>query len=274
MKRRSFFKLGGLAALGSTLINPLDSFANSRDEQVLSFKNKKAKNIIFMVSDGMSSGTLNLANMYAERILGKTGNWIQLYIDNKVSRGIMDMASASSIVTDSAAASSSWGGGARVNNGSLNISPAGEENLPIWQKFKLKGKKAGCVTTVPITHATPAGFTVAIKSRNDQSAIAEEYLRIGYDVLLGGGQRYFDPSHRKDKKDMYAAFQKQNYVVAKNKSDLRNTDQSKKLLGVFDFDALPYQIDRKQSVELTNSIPTLAEITEVAINQMKDHKDG
>src|SRR5690554_6050478 len=127
MKRRSFFKLGGLAALGSTLINPLDSFANNRDEQVLSFKNKKAKNIIFMVSDGMSAGTLNLANMYAERILGKTGNWLQLYLDRKVSRGLMDMASASSIVTDSAAASSSWGGGFRVNNGSLNISPSGEE---------------------------------------------------------------------------------------------------------------------------------------------------
>lgn len=274
MKRRSFFKLGGLAALGSTLINPLDSFANNRDEQVLSFKNKKAKNIIFMVSDGMSAGTLNLANMYAERILGKTGNWLQLYLDRKVSRGLMDMASASSIVTDSAAASSSWGGGFRVNNGSLNISPSGEEHLPIWQKFKLKGKKAGCVTTVPITHATPAGFTVAVKSRNNQSAIAEEYLRIGYDVLLGGGQRYFAAEHRKDKKDMYQAFEKQNYVVAQTKEGLKNADPAKKLLGVFDYDALPYAIDQKQSAELTQKIPTLAEMTDRAIRQMKDHPEG
>ena len=162
MKRRSFFKLGSLAALGSTLVNPIDTFAGNTDIS-LNSTNKKAKNIIFMVSDGMSSGTLNLANMYSNRILGKTSNWIQLYIDNKVSRGIMDMASASSIVTDSAAASSSWGGGARVNNGSLNISPSGEENLPIWQKFKLKGKKAGCVTTVPITHATPAVLQLQLK---------------------------------------------------------------------------------------------------------------
>ncbi|HUH25347.1 MAG TPA: alkaline phosphatase, partial [Flavobacterium sp.] len=237
-------------------------------------KNKKAKNIIFMVSDGMSSGTLNLANLYSNRILGKNGNWLQLYIDHKVSRGLMDMASASSIVTDSAAASSSWGGGARVNNGLLNISPSGEENLPIWQKFKLKGKKAGCVTTVSITHATPAGFTVAIKSRNNQDAIAEEYLRIGYDVLLGGGQQYFDSKHRKDKKDIYQVFLKQNYVVAKTKSELKNADTSKKLLGVFDYDALPYEIDRKQSAELTAKIPTLAEMTQVAIDQMKDHTEG
>lgn len=273
MKRRSFFKLGGLAALGSTLVNPIDTFAG-RNDIAINSTNKKAKNIIFMVSDGMSSGTLNMANMYSERILGKTSNWIQLYHENKVTRGLMDMASASSIVTDSAAASSSWGGGFRVKNGSLNISPSGEENMPIWQKFKSKGKKAGCVTTVPITHATPAGFTVSMKSRNDQSAIAEEYLRVGYDVLLGGGQRYFDPSHRKDKKDMYVAFQKQNYEVAKNKSELKNTDRSKKLLGVFDYDGLPYEIDRKQSVELTKTIPTLAEMTEIAINQMKDHPEG
>lgn len=274
MKRRNFSKLGSLAALGTTLINPIDTFAGVNNTSTTNFTNKKAKNIIFMVSDGMSSGTLNMANMFSNRILGKNSNWLQLYMDNKVSRGLMDMASASSIVTDSAAASSSWGGGARVKNGSLNISPSGEENLPIWQKFKLKGKKAGCVTTVPITHATPAGFTVALKSRNDQAAIAEDYLRIGYDVLLGGGQKYFAAEHRKDKKDMYTAFEKQNYLVAKTKNALKNTDKSKKLLGVFDFDALPYAIDRKQSAELSTNIPTLAEMTEVAINQMKDHKEG
>src|SRR5690554_6350085 len=141
MKRRSYFELAGMAALGSTLINPLDSLATHRDEQGLSIKNKKAQNIIFVLSVGMSAGTLNLANMYAERTMGKTGNWLQLYLDRKDSRRLMDMASASSIVTDSAAASSSWGGGFRVNNGSLNISPSGEEHLPIWQKFKLRSEE-------------------------------------------------------------------------------------------------------------------------------------
>ncbi|WKW45689.1 alkaline phosphatase [Myroides sp. JBRI-B21084] len=273
MKRRSFFKLGSLAALGSTFLNPFETLANNNSSTIKN-ANKKAKNIIFMVSDGMSAGTLNIANLYANRILGKNTNWIQLYTENKVTRGLMDMASASSIVTDSAAASSSWGGGFRVNNGSLNINSNGEENLPIWQKFKLKGKKAGCVTTVPITHATPAGFTVALKSRNNQDAIAEEYLRLGFDVLLGGGQKYFDANFRTDKKDLFANFKSKNYNVVKSKSELLNVKSSQKLLGVFDVDALPYEIDRKQSTELTNTIPTLAEMTKVAINQMKDHKEG
>lgn len=273
MKRRSFFKLGSLAALGSTFVNPIETFALNNQNSVQNI-NKKAKNIIFMVSDGMSTGTLNLANMYTDRIFGKNSNWIQLYLNNKVSRGLMDMASASSIVTDSAAASSSWGGGFRVNNGSININSNGEENLPIWQKFKLKGKKAGCVTTVPITHATPAGFTVAMKSRNNQEAIAEEYLRLEFDVLLGGGKKYFDADLRTDKKDLFTAFKAKNYTVVNTKSDLLNVKNTSKLLGVFDVDALPYEIDRKQSTELTNTIPTLAEMTKVAINQMKNHKEG
>src|SRR5690606_11747902 len=104
--------------------------------------------------------------------------------------------------------------------------------------------------------------------------IAEEYLRIGYDVLLGGGQRYFAAEHRKDKKDMYLAFEKQNYVVAQTKEGLKNADPAKKLLGVFDYDALPYAIDQKQSAELTQKIPTLAEMTDRAIRQMKDHPEG
>ena len=172
MDRRKFFKNGSLAAIGTTFINPFQSIGQQIDFDS-SNKNKIAKNIIVIISDGMSSGTLNMADLYLNRKTGKGSNWIELYKDNRVKRSLMDMTSASSIVTDSAAASSSWGSGFRVKNGSLNVGVNGEEYLPIWQKFKKAGKMAGCVTTVPITHATPAGFCIASKSRNSQEAIAE-----------------------------------------------------------------------------------------------------
>ena len=177
MKRRDFLKGGSLATIGTLLLNPFGAKANTITEE---FKGKKAKNIIFLVSDGMSSGTLNMADLYCKRKLGRRSHWLSLYEDSLVNRGLMDMASASSIVTDSAAASSSWGGGVRVNNGSLNVSPNGQENMPILQKFKKAGKKVGCVTTVPITHATPAGFSVFTKSRNSQEEIADIYACLLY----------------------------------------------------------------------------------------------
>lgn len=273
MNRRKFFRNGSLFTLGAAVLNPFEISANN-PELYLNNKNKKAKNIIFLVSDGMSTGTLNMADLYLNRKTGKGSNWLQLYKDQRVSRALMDTASASSIVTDSSAASSSWGGGARVNNGSLNIGPNGEKNLPIWQKFKKAGKMAGCVTTVPVTHATPAGFCVNNNSRNAQDDIAEDYLALGFDIMMGGGNNYFSAAARKDKKDVYAAYKAKGWQVVRTRAEMMAAANDIPVLGVFADDALPYSIDRRSSAELTQTTPTLAEMAQKAIDRMKGNKNG
>lgn len=272
MDRRKFFKKGSLLTLGATLLHPLNTVASNNKYDIS--KNKKAKNIIVIVSDGMSTGTLNMADLYLSRKNGVGANWLQLYKENKVNRALMDMASASSIVTDSAAASSSWGGGVRIHNGSLNVSKNGKEHLPIWQKFKQVGKKAGCVTTVPITHATPAGFCINSKSRNAQETIAEKYLEQKFDVMMGGGNKYFSPENRKDKKDMYKAFASNGYHVVKTRNEMFSASTDKPILGVFEDNGLPYSIDRENDKELLQKVPTLAEMTKKAIEVMKDNSEG
>ncbi|RDI14673.1 alkaline phosphatase [Flavobacterium sp. AG291] len=273
MNRRKFFRNGSLFTLGTALINPFESTASILDLQTIN-KNKKAKNIIFMVSDGMSTGTLNMADLYLNRKTGKGSNWLQLYKEQRINRALMDTASASSIVTDSSAGSSSWGGGFRVNNGSLNVGPNGEMHMPIWQKFKKAGKMAGCVTTVPITHATPAGFCVNSKSRNAQEDIAEQYLELGFDIMMGGGNNYFSADIRKDKKDIYALYKAKGWQIARNRQEMMAADNSKPLLGVFADDGLPYNIDRTNDKALTDSTPTLAEMAQKAIDRMKGNKNG
>lgn len=273
MNRRKFFRNGSLFTIGATLLNPFEGYTQELDFDTLK-RNKKAKNIIVIVSDGMSTGTLNMTDIYLNRKNGKGSNWLQLYKDNKVSRALMDMASASSIVTDSAAASSSWGSGFRVNNGALNVGANGEEYLPIWQKFKKAGKMAGCVTTVPITHATPAGFCVASKSRNSQESIAEMYLDLKFDIMMGGGNNYFSSENRKDKRNLYQEFSSKGFTVVKNRQEMLTCDNTKPILGVFYNDGLPYSKDRESSKELTASIPTLAEMTQCAIDKMKNHPNG
>lgn len=271
MDRRRFFRNGSLAAFGATLLSPIDLLAKQNNEHT--FRGKKAKNIIFMVSDGMSIGTLNMANLYINRQLGHDGNWIKLYKENRVTRALMDTASANSIVTDSSAGSSSWGGGFRVNNQSLNVGPNGEKYMPILQKFKRVGKKVGCVTTVAITHATPAGFCVNSESRNSQASIADQYLDLQFDVMMGGGNQFFASDKRKDKKDMYAAFAAKGYHVARSRSEMLSAPD-KPLLGVFDEDAFPYSLDRSANPELQQKIPTLAEMTKTAIDKLKGSKNG
>lgn len=273
MNRRLFFKNGSIAAVGMALLNPLDVFASNASAD-LSGKGKKAKNIIFLVSDGMSSGTLNMADLYLSRKYGAGSQWMQLYKDNRVSRALMDTASANSIVTDSSAGSSSWGGGVRVNNGALNVGANGESYLPILQKFKKAGKMVGCVTTVPITHATPAGFCVNSKSRNSQEDIAEHYLDLRFDVMMGGGDKYFSSAKRRDQKDLYSAFASKGFEIAKTRDQMMAASGNEPMLGVFDDDALPYYIDRNSNPELKKTIPSLAEMTLKAIDRMKNHPKG
>lgn len=269
MNRRDFFKRGTLAA--GAVLTPIGASASIFADSAVA---KKAKNIIFLVSDGMSTGTLNMADLYLNRIHGRSSHWMQLYKDNRVTRALMDTASANSIVTDSSAGSSSWGGGVRVPNGALNVGANGEQYLPILQKFKKAGKMVGCVTTVPITHATPAGFCVNSKSRNSQEDIARQYLDLGFDVMLGGGHQYFSADKRKDKTDLYQAFADNGWTVCKSRSELMDAPVSKPLLGVFGEDSLPYTVDRNASRELQETFPTLAEMTAKAITRMKDHKKG
>ncbi|MBN2813140.1 MAG: alkaline phosphatase, partial [Bacteroidales bacterium] len=106
MKRRTFIQTGMLSAMAGTMF-PFGVKAGNPAGTLRG----KAKNIIFMVSDGMSNGTLTMADLFLQRKAQKSSNWIQLYRENKVTRALMDTSSANSLVTDSAAASSAWGGG-------------------------------------------------------------------------------------------------------------------------------------------------------------------
>lgn len=271
MNRRKFFRNGSLVALGTTLLSSNDLFSAPSINRNAA---KRAKNIIFLVSDGMSAGTLNMANLFRLRQYGKPTEWIKLYEENMVTRAIMDTASANSIVTDSSAGSSAWGGGIRVNNGVLNVGPKGELHIPILQKFKNSGKKVGCVTSVPITHATPAGFCVNSDSRNNQAEIAEKYLTLELDVLLGGGKKYFSATSRKDKVDLLRSFQQKGYHIVETRTAMLDNLKEQKLLGVFEEDALPYALDRESSGPLKEKTPTLAEMTKIAIQQLNKGKNG
>lgn len=248
MKRKNFLQNTLLTLAGGTIINPANGWSRNFIRNQVSGNNKTAKNIIFLVSDGMSTGTLNMASLLLQRKEGRQSNWIKLYEDQKVTRALMETASASSYITDSAAASSAWGGGVRVKNGSLNVGPNGEQYKPILQKFKAAGKSVGCVTTVPITHATPAGFCINNNRRGDMDEIALQYLPLQFDVMMGGGIDNFMAETRNDKKDVLKLYQEAVYSIVTNKKDLmqQTMNSNAPLLGVFYDGGLPFSLDMAQ----------------------------
>jgi alkaline phosphatase len=226
---------------------------------------QKVRGVVFMVSDGMSPGVLTLAESYSQLTRKKGTQWWSLLNDRRAARGLMDTASANSMVTDSAAASSAWGGGERVNNGTINISTAGKEITPIARILKKKGIRIGLVSTATVTHATPAGFAAAVPKRADENTIAPQYLDL-VDVILGGGSGFFDKKDRPDQRDLCGEFAKAGYGVVRNRDALLAA-REEKLLGTFTRGHLPFSIDRNHNPEMAAKVPTLTEMADAALTR-------
>ncbi|RYD43848.1 MAG: alkaline phosphatase [Verrucomicrobiaceae bacterium] len=226
----------------------------------------KVRGVIFMVSDGMSPGVLTLAEAYSKMTRKHGTQWWSLMNDRKACRGLMDTASANSLVTDSAAASSAWGGGQRVNNGSINFTPEGKEVPSIASILKKKGIRIGLVSTATITHATPAGFASSVSKRGEEDDIAPQYLE-RVDVILGGGSGHFSGKDRKDKRDLAGDFAKAGYGVVRNREGLLAAKEEK-LLGTFTRGHLPFTIDRDQNPAMAAAVPTLTEMAKAALTRL------
>lgn len=273
ISRKDFIKTGALSAL------TIPAMGLPRATQAASMKRSyegDAKNVIFLVVDGMSHGTFALGDLVKSRQYGEHLHWTQLYnqTERPYHRGLMDMASANSIVTDSAAAASSWGSGQRINNSGINWSTEGKPLRSIHHIFRDAGKKTGLVTTTRMTHATPAAFATAVPSRDYEDQIAEQYLEAKVDVLMGGGHRHFAGDKRDDGKDLYGEFRQAGYTVARNKAEMNAAPSDQPILGIYSDSHLPYTTDHKTDAELAKHVPTLAEMTASALKRLDSHPDG
>jgi alkaline phosphatase len=273
--RRDFLKTGALGALAVGAGGMAGTAkGQSRTDLDEIEAPGEAKNIIFLVSDGMSAGTLTMADLMLRRQEGRASNWIRLYEEGQVRRGLMDMAAANSIVTGSAAASSSWGSGHRVNNEAVNVSPEGEEHHTILEIFRDAGKGTGLVTTTRITHATPAGFGINMPERWMEDEIAAQYLEREYDVLMGGGRRHFAPDQREDGENLFDGFEQKGYTVAQSKQDLEQWNGEGAFLGTFYDTHLPYVLDYENMPEHQEQVPRLPQMADAALQRLDQNDDG
>jgi alkaline phosphatase len=267
ISRRSFLSRSGLAAAAATAV-AAPHIARAADELIRK-TGQKPKRIIHIVSDGMSVGTLTCANLFSQLTRKRPLTWMNLHDDPGAKIGLMNTRSLNSAVTDSSAASSAWGSGSRVVNGAVNALPNGTLLTPLYALFSQAGWATGLVTTAEITHATPAGFATAVKSRGDSQAIAAQYYDRKIDVLLGGGKPFFDGKRRKDKRDLAGDFTKAGYTVVKDLAGLQSAPLDTKLLGTFADGHVPYMVDYLADPKIREKTPTLAQMTTAALARLE-----
>lgn len=223
---------------------------------------KKAKNVIFMVSDGMSQGTLTLAHMLRRVRDGRDSNWVSLWSKPGVKRALARTHSADSLVTDSSAGGCAWSIGEHINNESVNITPDGRMPTPLLVHAKQNGKATGLVTTTRLTHATPASFIANMPKRSMEDQIGPQILERGIDVALGGGGKYITP----ELIAKYPALR-----VARDQTTLLSlaaASDAAPLLGIFADSHCPYELDRA-----ANS-PSLTKMTRAALDVLSRRSEG
>lgn len=267
LDRRAFVGLAaGLTSAGLLSAGLLGAGARSARGQAVEPRTAPARgvarNLIFLVSDGMSAGTLHLADLALRRRNGRASAWVSLLEDREFRRGVMDTAAADSLVTDSAAASTAWGIGHRVNNGAIGLTVDGAMPTPILVHARQAGKATGLVTTTRLTHATPAGFVANLQTgRDDEAAIAQQILERGVDVMLGGGRRLLQPGTAR-------AAGVANVVETRSALGAVAPGAPGRLLGVFADEHMAFSLDRPDEQ------PTLEEMTRAALARLALAPDG
>jgi len=256
--RRNFIKGAGLVGAASLVKGP-----EALAAEVAAPSKGAAKNLIFLVADGMGTGTLSLAHFWQLRHKSEPLNWSQIFLRPGVFTTLQDTASASSVVTDSAAAASAWGCGQRVMNRSINVTPSGESPTPIWVHAKERGKATGLVSTCRVTHATSAGFAANVKHRDMEDRIAEQYLERGIDVILGGGSRHFTS----DQRDLLPKYEEAGFALSRDSAGLKKAAGEARMLGLFSESHVPYAIDRENDASLA-SVPSLEEMFSAALESL------
>lgn len=259
LSRRTLLSASGLLAL-----TPAISIGQSGPTR----RRRGPKNIIWCVSDGMSAGVPCMLNQYLQRVEGKSSSvWNALMRRPEAVHGLMDTRSLSSLVTDSAAASSAWGSGSYVWNGMINTLPDGTKLRPLLNILKEEARmKIGLVTTTTVTHATPAGWTISHPRRDQEREIAGHYLTAQPDVLMGGGRRFFDAA-------ILDQFRAAGYTFVTDAGALEKGPKGR-MLGLFAEGHMPYEVDRRNDFTLRRSTPNLAAMVQAAIDMLQGSPEG
>jgi len=195
--------------------NPNIARDSDPNDSIVSKQSKKAKNIILLIGDGMG-----LSQIYSGIVANGSLN-----IEKFKNIGFQKTYSAFDFITDSGAGGTAISTGTKTRNGAIAVDTAGKPIKTILEIAEQKGLSTGLVSTSAITHATPASFIAHNINRNNYEQIAEDFLKTGIDVFIGGGKNHFNK--RKDSIDLCIKLIQKGYIVTDTITDIIGINNGK-----------------------------------------------
>ena len=239
----------------------------------------KAKNVIFMLTDGTGPEAWPLAR------------WVKgsaLEVD-KILTGAIRTYGADSIITDSAPGATAFATGYKGSDKGISVAPwnitidaahadPARKFIPlatVLEGARLTGRATGLVATSNVQHATPAAFSSHWHDRNNYNEIAEQQVYQDIDVVLSGGAQYLIPKDvaggkREDGENLVDVIRAKGYHYITDNDALAGITAGK-VWGAFAADAMAYDIDRSA---LARTEPSLGEMTSKAIELLSSSRKG
>lgn len=118
--------------------------------------------------------------------------------------------------TDSAAAATAMATGTKTYDAAIGVDCSGAPVQNVVEAAETLGKATGVVTSVPFSHATPAGFVAHEVQRDEYKAIATDMIRdSATDVIMGGGHPEFGRTGKPSKQPGYTFINEQDWADLK-----------------------------------------------------------
>ena len=145
-----------------------------------------AKYVFYFIGDGMGMGPVMTAETYNREILKNDSPLLMMQFPVV---GWCSTYSASSVITDSAAAGTALSTGTKTKNSMLGMAPDTTAVTSVARYLKDDGYGVGIVTSVASDDATPGAFYAHVPSRKEYYTIGRQAAESGYEFIAGAGLR-------------------------------------------------------------------------------------
>lgn len=217
-----------IALLHSTLVSAqiesaeatkISSYTNDKPYETVKVKpvkGKLIKNVILMIGDGM--GLVQVSAAWV-------ANHGKLNIDNCTYTGFSRTWCANRLITDSGAAGTAMATGSKTNYHCISVDTLGNKLNSLTDLAHAGGLTTGIVVTCNLPDATPSAFCANNIDRNQEEAIAADYLNCNVDYIFGAGREKFNK--RSDKRDLLTEMKQKGYQVCTTWDETSKIKQGK-----------------------------------------------
>ena len=269
---------GAVDAAGGSADTGFPSFIECTGDLTPSGEVSLARNIIFMMGDGMGPAQVRAGQISAGREMRfeSLPGPVHFNTDSITTDESPDPAQAP---TDSAAAATAMATGTRTENDRVGVDTLSQPVQNFSELARSEGKAIGLVTTSFAYDASPMSFLVHVESRDNHGLILTELFTNALpDLLLGGRLDLLEDSH-----SVYLDMATDaGYTILRDKDELAawNPATDPMALGVFDApeSSVPSLFDWGTTPTImrddNTTDPDLVEMTTRALDRMATDPDG